>query len=101
MCHACKKKGHFKSQCYATEAIGDIATSKQELDNSDTTFLNTIDTAENSSWNKTIMVDGKQICFKLDTGAEATVVSEEVLELLGPVQLRKPTKGFVDQIKSP
>ena len=88
------RKRATSNLCYTTKAIDDIATSKQELDNSDTTFLNTIDTAENSNWNKTIMVDGKQICFKLDTGAEATVVSEEVLELLGPVQLRKPTKRW-------
>ena len=55
-------------------------------------FLNTIDTAENSSWNKTILVDGKQVCFKLDTGAKASVMSEEILELLDSVELRKPTK---------
>ena len=87
ICHACKRKGHFKSQCYSTKAITDIAASKQELDNSDTMFLNTIDTAENSSWNKTILVD---VCFKLDTGAKASVMSEEILELLGSVELRKP-----------
>ena len=92
ICHACKRKGHFKSQCYSTKAITDIAASKQELDNSETMFLNTIDTAENSSWNKTILVDRKQVCFKLDTGTKASVMSEEILELLGSVELRKPTK---------
>ena len=40
--HACKKKGHFKSQCYCRKAIAGIITSKNDHDNSDVTFLNTI-----------------------------------------------------------
>ena len=62
-CHACKKKGHFKSQCYSTEAIADIITSKNEYDNSDITFLNTIDSAEDNTWNKTILVEKKTSLF--------------------------------------
>ena len=100
-CHACKKKGHFKSQCYSTKAIADIITFKNEYDNSDITFLNTIDSAEDNTWNKTILVEGKQVCFKLDTGAEATVLSEEVMELLGVKQLKKPTKELCGPDQKP
>ena len=98
-CDACKKKGHFKSQCFPTKAIADVSTTKEEP--SELTFLNTIDTAENSMWNKTLLVDGKQVCFKLDTGAEATVMSEEVLKLLGAVELKKPTKRLCGPDQKP
>ena len=98
-CDACKKKGHFKSQCFSTKAIADVSTAKEEL--SELAFLNTIDTAENSMWNKTILVDGKQVCFKLDTGAEATVMSEEVWKLLGAVELKKPTKRLCGPDQKP
>ena len=82
-------KGHCRHCCL------------KELDNIDTIFLYTIDTAENSSWNETILVDGKQVCFKLDTGAEASVMSEEILELLGSVELRKPTKRLCEPDQKP
>ena len=52
-------------------------------------------------WNKTILVDGKQVCFKLDTGAEATVMSEEVWKLLGAVELKKPTKRLCGPDQKP
>ena len=93
-----KERPHQISM-FSTKAIADVSTTKEEL--SELTFLNTIDTAENSTWNKTILVDGKQFCFKLDTWVEATVMSEEVWKLLGAVELKKPTKRLCGPDQKP
>jgi len=88
ICHTCKKKGHFSLWCF-TKSIAEITT---EVDNSDAIFLNTIDSVENNTWTKCIVINKKEFCFKLDTGAEATVMSENVVKLLGVKELQKPTK---------
>ena len=77
------RKGYFISHCYSTKTTVNTVTSKNGYDNSDITFLNTIDYTGDSTCSKTMFVDGKQVCFNLDTGAEATVVSEEVMKHLG------------------
>ena len=45
-------------------------------------FLDTIDTGQKTMWNVTIQVEGNDVCFKLDTGAEVTVAREKVLHSL-------------------
>ena len=57
--HSFKMKGHFKLQCYSTKAIVGIVTSEIEHGNGDVTFLNTIGCEGDSTWCKTILVDGK------------------------------------------
>ena len=57
--HAFKMKGHFKLQCYSTKAIVGIVTSEIEHGNGDVTFLKTIGCEGDSTWCKTILVDGK------------------------------------------
>lgn len=34
------------------------------------------------SWKATIMVDGQEVCFKLDTGAEVSVITEKTMQSL-------------------
>ena len=43
-------------------------------------------------WNVTIQVEGNDVCFKLDTGAEVTVVGEKVLHSLNSKKLQTTTK---------
>ena len=43
-------------------------------------------------WNVTIQVEEKDVCFKLDTGAEVAIVEEKVLDSLNSKKLQTPTK---------
>ena len=84
VCHACKKRGHFQSQCLSRLSGASRNKSVAEMtadSDDDTAFLGTI--TEGNCWKSKITIKEKEIPFKLDTGAEVIVVSKEVLELLG------------------
>ena len=51
-----------------------------------------IATNESKAWLKTVKLLGKEVVFKLDTGAEVTVVSEKVFFTLSTGKLEKPSK---------
>ena len=72
------RKSHFISQCYSTKTIVNTVTSKNGYDNSDITFLNTIDYTGDSTWSKTMLVDGKQVCFNLDTGQKQQLCQKKL-----------------------
>ena len=95
VCHTCKKRGHYSSQCFKRKSVADVnitVHNEQSQEYYDTLFLDTIDTGQKNMWTATIQVEGKDVCFKLDTGAEVTVVGEKVLHSLDSKKLQTPTK---------
>jgi len=52
-------------------------------------------------WNITIQLEGKDVCFKLDTGAEVSVVGENILHSLNVKRLQKPTKRLCGPDRKP
>ena len=44
-------------------------------DGIDSAFLNTVSGDNSVAWTDQVQLDGKDISFKLDTGAEVTVIS--------------------------
>ena len=75
VCHSCQKKGHYSSQCF-TKSVGSVATALSEIDD-ETAYLNTITSSSTTkSWNCNVALDGQEVTFKIDTGAEVTVISE-------------------------
>jgi transposase InsO family protein len=83
-CNNCRKKGHFAKVCQSSAAAGNIKSifaqpasdAIFEDDTYDALFLNTLsDSSATDAWRADIIVDGKaSISFKLDTGADATVI---------------------------
>ena len=70
---------------------GVMIPSPEEISN-DTVYLNTVNERNVNSWNCTIQVDGQAIPFKLDTGAEITVVTEETAKGLKEQKMKKSKK---------
>ena len=105
VCHTCKKRGHYSSQCFKKKSISDVNTgapNEQSQEYYDTLFLDTIDSGQKNTWNVTIQVEGNDVCFKLDTGAEVTVVGENVLHSLdSKKQLQTPTKRLCGPDQTP
>ena len=72
-CHRCNKKGHFKKMC-RTKLSG-IETTEEQKE-----FLGTIqvDTANSniatSPWTAPIKANERVVNFKIDTGADVTVI---------------------------
>ena len=77
VCHNCKKKGHWSKACRNTCQVSEV---KEEYD-SDPYFMGEvtlIDTVESRSkvWTASIHIAKEQIEFKLDSGADVTVLPE-------------------------
>ena len=99
-CHKCQKRGHFSSQCFskrtATQHSVDTTDSLDATHSStDTTFLDVVQTGNNTVWTATIQLNQQQITFKLDTGAEVTAVSQRVYESLPNVKLQKSSRALM------
>jgi len=59
----------------------------------DTAYLNTLESERaKTSWITTVVIDGKEVSFKLDTGAEVTMISDKTLKALGAKELQSSTK---------
>ena len=86
MCYSCQKKGHYSSQCF-TKSVGSVDTALSEIDD-ETAYLNTITSSSTTkSWNCNVALDRQEVTFKIDTGAEVTVISESVAQQF---ELKKP-----------
>ena len=97
ICSKCGKRGHYHSLCYSKEVL--------EIDNSDdsdhesfdveSAFLGAVDTSTlESQWTIKIHVNGKQVLFKVDTGAEVTAITEQTYLQLGKPPLAAPKKAL-------
>ena len=87
-CHKCKKKGHYSSVCHSKA----VDTFSEEQDSGNDGFLDTIHETKGTSWTAPIKINGQEIVFKLDTGAEATAVSMKTFRTLSNVKLLKSAK---------
>ena len=90
ICHKCQRKGHYSAQCFSKTAITEVTQADTAYD---TSYLTAI-TGNTSTgiWSVTVAVNGKEMFFKVDTGAEVTVISEEALESLPKKELQSSTK---------
>jgi len=69
-CRKCRKRGHFAAVCRSGR-VGAVLEAEEE----DALFLGALSTGKKpETWKKTLKVNGQDITFKLDTGADATVI---------------------------
>ena len=86
-CHKCHKRGHYSAQCFS-KSVGEI---HDPPESDDFAFLNTVGSDRGTFWTCTISVNGQNVPFKVDTGAEVTVISEKYAKLLSQ-DLQPPSK---------
>ena len=92
ICYKCRRKGHYGSQCLSKNDE-ELANGSGQSNNSiDFAFLDTVSSTKNSVWLKTVQVNGQDITFKLDTGAEVSAISTEAYETLLKPPLTPPGK---------
>ena len=94
-CYKCNRKGHFSLQCLsskpATATINQLAVD---------TFLGAMSITGESSWIISIHLEGKQMSFKLDAGAEVSAISDVAYKTLGNITLKKPAKILVGSTRN-
>jgi len=112
ICKRCKRKG----QCFSTTIRlptneltmnSNDAAEKHEvtLDPSDcnelsldlgldTAFLDAVTSGTQTTWTSSITIESIEVMFKLDTGTEATTITEDTYKLLPNAVLQKPRKAL-------
>ncbi|UYV68534.1 K02A2.6-like [Cordylochernes scorpioides] len=90
ICNKCRKKGHFAKVCH-TKTIQEVSSS---LNNA---FIGIVGMQENSEdkWCEVIKVNDQQIKFKIDTGADVSVMPEGIyLQHFGYLKTEKADKNL-------
>ena len=88
-CHRCKWKGHYEAVCRLKTVAGAMSAEAMDV-----AFLDNVSPGKQETiWLATIQLNGKQIPFKLDTGAEVTAISDATHQRLG-----KPTLDPTDKL---
>lgn len=73
-CHKCGKKGHWAKLCRTREEVRTV-----ETDRDDGAFMGTVEQSNSSNpWSITLQVNGKPVEFKINTGADVTVIPMNV-----------------------
>ena len=77
ICHKCSKKGQWASVCKSSQTVGEIEE--------DYAFLGAIGTERNEDiWSVDLTLNNSLVFFKIDTGADVTVIPESVYKKLKP-----------------
>ena len=104
-CHRCQKRGHYGSCCRTKldelstseecstcgRDMDTISESNQEGQTIDSAFLDAVGDTMDTCWTATVTLNGKDVIFKLDTGAEVTAITEETYQMLN-AELTPPCK---------
>ncbi|KAK3107078.1 hypothetical protein FSP39_006562 [Pinctada imbricata] len=72
-CMKCGRTGHFAKMC-RNKAIRELKSSPYPED----AFLGAIDTDTENGWMVDLSINGVSVRFKIDTGADVTVIPEEI-----------------------
>ena len=77
ICHKCSKKSHWASVCKSSQTVGELEE--------DYAFLGAIGTERNEDiWSVDLTLNNYLVHFKIDTGADVTVIRESVYKKLKP-----------------
>ncbi|CAC5360944.1 unnamed protein product [Mytilus coruscus] len=85
--YKCSNIGHFAKSCKTGKTVESVSV------NSDSEgFLGTINTVGDRPWTTKLFIRKKEIDFKIDTGADVTVISDSDLNGINSIELMKANK---------
>ncbi|UYV80311.1 hypothetical protein LAZ67_18002370 [Cordylochernes scorpioides] len=90
ICNKCRKKGHFAKVCH-TKTVQEVSSSQNYA------FIGIVGMQENAEdkWCEVIKVNDQPIKFKIDTGAEVSVMPEGIyLQHFGYLKTEKADKNL-------
>ena len=111
ICHQCKKRGHYSSQCRLKPTVNEVTETAHEMPYEgetayetpyDTSYLDVVSANKSEThWSVMVTINGQEMCFKLDTGAEVTVISNHTWELLKENELQSSNKRLCGPDNNP
>uniref|UniRef100_A0A1A7XJR7 ribonuclease H n=2 Tax=Iconisemion striatum TaxID=60296 RepID=A0A1A7XJR7_9TELE len=101
-CRSCGKKGHYQRVCRQTKTVQcieeDVGPEEQGF------FLGTVSSG-NRSWTVDVQIEGTPMTFKLDTGADVTVIAtvdlDKVFSGKNTPVLQQPEKPLLGPGRTP
>ncbi|GBN95677.1 hypothetical protein AVEN_186112-1 [Araneus ventricosus] len=76
ICNACKKKGHYSRVCRSHIKVNALT----EEENTSSYLGNLKNFSSEDKWRVNVMVDNKLLHFKIDTGADLSVISQKIFQ---------------------
>ena len=94
ICHRCHKKGHYQSVCRTLpkQSIQSITSEASEGFSDQFLGVVTDSTSHSNPWNATVMLNEKAVEYKLDTGADVSVIPTQLFESL-KIDTMQPTEA--------
>ncbi|XP_065891581.1 uncharacterized protein [Dysidea avara] len=94
-CFRCNRRGHFNSQCLSNTIATISVTTEQPLNEQvqqyeDVKYLDTVENTNGNMWELQVSMGQNLIKFKVDTGAEVTVLSETTWNKLNQIEPLQP-----------
>ena len=88
LCHKCGRKGHFQSMCRTRGAVRSVTSASEKE-----AFMGAVQDSEHTDpWMITLSVNGKPVEFKIDTGADVSVIPHSVFKNLPTTNLKPAQK---------
>ncbi|XP_014666628.1 PREDICTED: uncharacterized protein LOC106808423 [Priapulus caudatus] len=97
-CRKCKKMGHFQAVCrtkQANEVTSRHANDSGTSESYDRLFIGSITQGRDDPWQVQLEIAGKSVDFKIDTGADITVMSARTYSGLHNRPVLKPTNTIL------
>lgn len=85
-CNKCGRNGHWQRQC-KSKAVSEVT----ETDEHSEYFLGSVNANVSDEWTVQLLVGATPVKFKIDTGADASVMCEETFNMLVPERELKQT----------
>jgi hypothetical protein len=89
-CGQCGGTGHYQKKCRNKPRKSSKSVKSLDADPDAYAFLGSVSSSDNKDFHSTLLVNGVEIEFKVDTGADVTVMAERHYRLVSKVPLQKP-----------
>lgn len=86
-CRKCGKKGHFEAVCRSSRNVRNVDNVDEEAG-----FLGVASHSVVSKWEIPVLLESSNVIFKIDTGADETVIPEELFVRVCPKTKLQPAR---------
>ena len=93
-CHKCNRKGHYQKTCWSASKVGEVYK-ESKFDGTGNAFLGAVRGVREDRqdpWAVKVQLNGSPVIFHIDTGAEVTVISEQLHRKLNNASLSPATR---------